>query len=130
MPRFNQQTQQDFEFDLGSQYGTVYTQDYSSPQFYTQEEPLPEDSASVYQTETYRPSYAEAAVATIFGPSVVHAPSEERLFGELPDETPPQPSRQYESPFSQVQQEIEEEDDLGRGKRLKIRKDPYTPSTR
>lgn len=126
------QTSQDFAFDLGSTY--VYTQDYSSPQFYTQDEPPPEGSAAVYQTER-RPSFAESAVASIFGPSAVPGSSEEVLFGQLPEETPPQPSRQYTSPFTQASSEIVEEEDsdedeLGRGKRVKVAKKPYTPSTR
>ena len=127
------QPSQDFEFDVGSTYDTIYTQGYSYPQFHTQDAPPPEDYAAVYQTETAS-SLAETAVASIFGPSVVPSSPEEVLFGQIPEETPPQPSRQYTPAFNFLGSEIEEieeaPEELGRGKRHKIRKDPYTPSTK
>lgn len=116
------QPTQDFAFD-GSQLGTVYTQDYRSPEFFTQEEPLPEDRTR---------SYAESAAASIFGPSEEIPPF--GLFGQIVEETPPQPQRQYTPAFGQASSEIQEEDDseeesLGRGKRHKVARAPYTPPT-
>ena len=124
------QPSQDFEFDVGSTYDAIYTQGYSYPQFHPLHDPPPEDNAAVYQTETTS-SLAETAVASIFDPSLVPSSPEEVLFGQIPEETPPQPSRQYTPAFNFLGLEIEEApEELGRGKRHKIRKDPYTPSTK
>jgi hypothetical protein len=111
---------------LGSQYG-AYTQDYPSPTFYTQDEPLPQMSSQVGQTEApYRPVYeAEDPHEVTFGPGASdQGPSQERLFGEVQEEAPPPPSRGY-TPLLE-RERLEE----GRGKRTRIERRPYTPPSK
>lgn len=121
----------DFSFHLGSQYG-AYTQDVDSPPFPTQETPLPQETslpqssaAAVQQDVSYGPVYpTEDTREFIFGPGADEGPHEETLFGEIHEETPPQPPRQYTSLEERERQEE------GRGKRLRREKKPWTPSSR
>jgi hypothetical protein len=123
-----EQPARDFTFELGSQYGN-YTQsqdfasqdDPTSPIFWSQLQQDPCDGLDNYVADT--PDQGGPNIT--FGPGSDQGGPAESLFGEIQEEAPQasQPSQSYMPRF----QDVSEEE--GRGKRIKRKKVPYTPSS-